>query len=91
MLQWANDVANTAATATPWMTGIAVLLNLETRIGPVPSAIITGMAGGLTAAAWEHTVNRNKHPAELKWGVISGTAVIGAGAGAVAGFIGGPS
>jgi len=88
MLQALTDAGNTAITATPWMVAAVTLMNVTgPRMGPIDGAIATAIAGGVSAAVWEHTWNRNSHPAELKWGVITGTAAIGGAVGAVAGLL----
>lgn len=82
-------VMNTIASA-PWMTAVVGGLTLMTPMRDA-SMLNRALAGGLTAgsiaAIWEYTVNYHKDSAPIKWEVISGNTLIGAGAGVAAPII----
>lgn len=74
----------------PWMSVVVGGLTLMTPMRDA-SMLNRALAGGLTAgsiaAIWEYTVNNSKDSAPMKWEVISGVTVIGAGTSAIAPII----
>jgi hypothetical protein len=78
---------NTVLTNTPWTAGVVVYYVVATPIqqaGVAQRMLVGALAGAVGSILVEFTFNRKAHKWEIKTGVITGNAVVGALTGIVA-------
>ena len=82
-----QDGFKTVSALTPWLGTFIVVSRIAGPRMPggfVGRAVMGAANGAITGGVWEYTM-RSDDPTVLKWEIITGTAVVGAGSAVVFG------